>query len=144
AVWTPIVWASYREGDEVIFGQRRLETLLLRSEGEPLEQRHSRQVPHYLMWVCLLIACIGTSWFAVQIILVPQPKGFMPNWHNARWVQASDSTSPMAYFRYEARFEVMPYSAFVTVTASQVFRLYVNGVYVGTNRTDFVSGDAPL
>jgi hypothetical protein len=49
----------------------------------------------------------------------------------------------VAYFRYEVKFEVMPDSAFVTVTASQVFRLYVNGVYVGTNRMDFVSGDAP-
>lgn len=127
----------------MIFGQRRSETLLLLPEGEPLEQWRSRQVPHYLMWICLLIACIGTSWFAVQIMLVPQPKGFMPDWHDARWVQAPDSTSLVAYFRYEARFEVMPDSAFVTVTASQVFRLYVNGVYVGSNRMDFVSGGVP-
>jgi 4-amino-4-deoxy-L-arabinose transferase-like glycosyltransferase len=96
-----------------------------------------------VMWICLLLACIGTSWFAVQIILIPQSRGFVPDWRSARWVQASDSTSPVAYFRYEARFEVMPDSAFVTVTANQVFRLYVNGVYVGTNRTDFVGGGAP-
>jgi 4-amino-4-deoxy-L-arabinose transferase-like glycosyltransferase len=95
------------------------------------------------MWICLLVAWIGTSWFAMQLILVPQPKGFMPDWHDARWVQAPDSISPMAYFRYEARFEVMPDSAFVTVAASQVFRLYVNGVYIGSNRMDFVSGSAP-
>ncbi|HWS84790.1 MAG TPA: hypothetical protein VN207_11100, partial [Ktedonobacteraceae bacterium] len=96
--------------------------------------------PTSIMWICLLAACIGTSWFAVQTMLVPQPRGFTPDWHNARWVQASDNTSPVAYFRYQARFEVMPDSAFVTVTGSQVFRLYVNGVYIGTNRMDFVSG----
>lgn len=125
----------------MIFGHRRSETLL-QSDGDPLEQRHSRRVPHYLMWICLLIACMGISWFAVQLILIPQPRGFIPNWHNAHWVQASDSRSPVAYFRYEARFEVMPDSAFVTVTASQVFRLYVNGIYIGTNRADFVSEGA--
>jgi len=91
------------------------------------------------MWVCLLVACVGASWFAVQIILVPQPRGFTPDWHNARWVQASDNPSPVAYFRYETRFEVMPDRAFVTVTASQVFRLYIDGIYIGTNRMDFVS-----
>ncbi len=126
----------------MIFTQRRLETLSLQSEGGPLEQRRCRQIPHYLMWICLLIAGIGTSWFAVQVILIPQPRGFIPDWQNARWVQASDSASPVAYFRYEARLEAMPDSAFVTVTASQVFRLYVNGTYIGTNRTDFVSGGA--
>lgn len=67
----------------------------------------------------------------------------MPDWQNARWVQTSDSTSPVAYFRHEERFEVMPDSAFVTVAASQVFRLYVNGIYIGSNRMDFVNGDIP-
>src|SRR5215469_3052015 len=99
---TEQVVLQFREGDEVIFEQRRSETLLLQPEGEPLEQRHSRQVPYHLMCICLLIACMGTSWFAVQVVLVPQPRGFQPDWQNARWVQASDSTSPVAYFRYEA------------------------------------------
>ena len=111
-----------------------IKMLLLEHKGPT-----SRHRPSTAMWICLLAACIGASWFAVQIILIPQPRQFTPDWHGARWVQASDNVSPVAYFRYEARFEVMPDSAFVTVTASQVFRLYVNGTYVGTNRTDFVS-----
>ena len=124
-------------------GRRGSGILLSQSEAELPEQRRSYRAPHYLMWICLLAACIGTSWFGIQTILIPQPRGFTPDWHNARWVQAPDNTSPVAYFRYEARFEVMPDSAFVTVTVSQVFRLYVNGVYIGTNRMDFVSGGAP-
>jgi 4-amino-4-deoxy-L-arabinose transferase-like glycosyltransferase len=108
--------------------------LLLKHQGPS-----SRPRPSIVMWICLLAACIGASWFAVQIILIPQPRQFTPDWHDARWVQASDNVSPVAYFRYEARFEVMPDSAFVTVTANQVFRLYVNGTYIGSNRTDFVS-----
>ncbi len=96
-----------------------------------------------LLWACLLTACLGTSWFAAQIFLLPQPRAFTPDWQDARWIGATDTTSPVAYFRYAAQFDVLPDNAFITVTANQVFRLYVNGIYIGSNTTDFVQGNTP-
>src|ERR1035438_9412858 len=55
---------------------------------------------HYVAWLCLLLACIGASWFAYQYFLVPQPKSFAPDWHGAQWVRATDGNATTAYFRY--------------------------------------------
>ena len=102
-----------------------------------------RHVFQGLAWLCLLLACLGSSWFAFQVLLVPQPREFTPNWQDARWVQAADTSSPVAYFRYTTNFSVPPDDAFVTIAASQVFRLYVNGVFIGSNTADFIRGNAP-
>ncbi len=103
----------------------------------------SRRISRHLSWLCLLLACIGTSWFAFQLFLVPQPHDFAPDWQNARWVQAVNSTAPVAYFRYDSTLSILPDNAYITVTASQVFRLYVNGTYIGSNTMDFIRGNTP-
>ncbi|HZR40631.1 MAG TPA: alpha-L-rhamnosidase N-terminal domain-containing protein, partial [Ktedonobacteraceae bacterium] len=97
---------------------------------------------HILMWVVLLLTCIGTSWFSYQYFLVPQPRDYAPDWHGAQWVQATDSTGSVAYFRYVIQLNSSPDTAFVTITANQTFLLYVNGSYIGSNTVDFVQGDA--
>src|SRR5260370_20050087 len=98
---------------------------------------------HYMMWVCLLTACLGASWFSYQYFLVPQPRDSAPDWHGAPWIQGADGNAPVDYFRYVTDLNVVPDAAFVTVAASQVFRLYVNGSYIGSNQTDFSQGDFP-
>src|SRR5438034_2237163 len=101
---------------------------------------------HSLTWLCLLLACLGTSWFAYQIFFIPQPRTFTPDWHDARWIEAGDASSnpsPVAYFRRSLQLGVIPDMAYITVTANQVFRLYVNGTYIGSNTQDFVRGETP-
>ncbi|HLG77027.1 MAG TPA: hypothetical protein VKX46_11480, partial [Ktedonobacteraceae bacterium] len=105
--------------------------------------RPPKRLARHLSWLCVLLACIGCSWFAFQVFLVPQTQQFTPNWHGATWVQAPGTTTPVAYFRYAMQLDLPPDNAFVTVTASQVFRLYVNGIYIGSNTMDFVHGDTP-
>jgi 4-amino-4-deoxy-L-arabinose transferase-like glycosyltransferase len=90
----------------------------------------------------LLLACIGASWFAYQCLLVPQPARFAPDWADAQWIQAADGRAPVAYFRYVTGLNSAPDAAFVTVAASQVFSLYVNGTLLGSNAVDFVQGNA--
>src|SRR6266700_1236149 len=75
----------------------------------------------YIPWICLLMACIGASWFTYQYFLVPQPKSFAPDWHGAQWIRASDGGATTAYFRYESELKVVPDNAFVTIAATQVF-----------------------
>jgi Dolichyl-phosphate-mannose-protein mannosyltransferase len=99
-----------------------------------------RRRPQLAMWCCLLLACLGASWYAVQIRLVPQPARFAAPLQQARWVQAQDGNGPVAYFRYATVVNSVPDAAFVTVAAGQVFRLYVNGTFIGTNANDVVKG----
>lgn len=98
---------------------------------------------HRVAWICLVLACLGASWFAYQWLLVPQPVTFAPDWAGAQWISAADGASPVAYFRYTTTLSVPPDGAFVTVAASQVFRLYVNSILVGSNTHDFAWGDYP-
>jgi hypothetical protein len=94
-------------------------------------------------WLMLLLVCAGTGWFALQCFLVPQPKDYAPDWQDAQWIQASDSNEPVSYFRYSINVSALPDSAFITVTASQVFSIYVNGVYIGANNASFVQSATP-
>jgi 4-amino-4-deoxy-L-arabinose transferase-like glycosyltransferase len=94
-------------------------------------------------WICLALACVGASWFAFQCFLVPQPRSYIPDWQGARWIQAADAAAPVAYFRLSTTFEQVPDEAFITVTANQVFDVYVNGYMIGTNAGDFVQGKIP-
>lgn len=114
---------------------------------QPGQTKVRGRVMRSMLWLCLLLACLGGSWFAFQVFLVPQPRSFTPDWHGARWMQASDiptgHESPVAYFRYVTTLNSMPDRAFLTVAASQVFRLYVNGVYVGSNNMDSLTGHTP-
>ena len=96
-----------------------------------------------MTWVCLFLACLGASWFSYQYFLVPQPKNFAPNWQGAQWIQAANGNAPVAYFRSVTDLNVLPDGAFVTVAASQVFRLYVNGNFIGENTADFEAGIFP-
>jgi hypothetical protein len=105
-------------------------------------QRPARLLSRIMLWVCLILACSGTSWFSYQYFLVPQPRSFAPDWQNAAWIQAADASNPVAYFRLATYFSTLPGSAFVTVAANQVFTLYVNGYDIGTNAGSFVEGDA--
>jgi hypothetical protein len=90
--------------------------------------------------LCLLLACLGASWFAYQLLLIPQPETFAPDWQGAQWIQASDGNNSVACFRYVTDLAAVPGTAFVTITASQVFRLYVNGTFIGTNSNQFTEG----
>ena len=60
-------------------------------QRKPLLQK--RGGLHFMAWVCLLLACIGASWFSYQYFLVPQPKSFAPDWHGAQWIQAADGNA---------------------------------------------------
>jgi 4-amino-4-deoxy-L-arabinose transferase-like glycosyltransferase len=90
--------------------------------------------------LCLMLACIGASWFAYQYFLVPQPARFAADWQGAQWVKATDGDSSVAYFRYATQITALPDAAFVTVAADQTFRLYVNGIFIGSNRSDITQG----
>jgi len=96
------------------------------------------------MWMILLLACLGISWFSYQYFFVPQPKNYAPDWHGAQWVRAADSSYPVAYFRYVSQLDTLPDTAFVTIAANQTFVLYVNGSYIGSNSVDFVQEMHPV
>ena len=98
---------------------------------------------HFMTWLSIALACIGASWFSYQCLLVPQPTRYTPDWQNSRWVQASDGIAPLAYFRYGTSLTAIPDNAFITVAASQVYTLYVNGNFIGSNASDFVEGKTP-
>jgi 4-amino-4-deoxy-L-arabinose transferase-like glycosyltransferase len=90
--------------------------------------------------LCLMLACVGASWFTYQCFLVPQPARFATDWQGAQWVKATNSNSPVAYFRYTTQITALPDTAFVTVAADQTFRLYVNGTFMGSNKDDILQG----
>jgi uncharacterized membrane protein len=96
--------------------------------------------PAMAMWFCLVLACLGASWYSSQIFLVPQPARFAAPLQNAQWVQAKDGNGPVAYFRYATDLNTLPDAASVTVAANQIFRLYVNGTFIDTNALDLVQG----
>jgi 4-amino-4-deoxy-L-arabinose transferase-like glycosyltransferase len=96
-----------------------------------------------LVWICLLLACLGASLFSYQLFIVPQPASFPPSWGNAQWVKAADSAGPVAYFRHSLNINAPPNSAFVVIAANQVFSLYVNGKFIGSNKRDFYQGTFP-
>ena len=98
---------------------------------------------HLMSWLCILLACIGASWFSYQCLLVPQAARYTPDWQASQWVQAGDGIAPVAYFRYSTSLTAIPDNAFVTVAASQVFTFYVNGNFIGSNASDFVEGKTP-
>ncbi len=103
-----------------------------------------KQQSHWLSaWTFLLLACVGASWFAYQYFLAPEPPLFAPPWQGAQWVQAADGNAPVAYFRDVIDLNALPDAGFVTIAANQVFRLYVNGVFIGSNATDIVQGTGP-
>jgi hypothetical protein len=91
--------------------------------------------------LCMLLACLGVSWFMYQLTLVAQPALFAPDWHGAQWVQAANETSPVAYFRYSTAITSVPDAAFITIAANQTFSLYVNGTHIGTNSRDIQNGN---
>ncbi len=109
-------------------------------------KRARKHLSGTLLWFCLLLACLGTSWFTCQYLLVPQSKSYVAHWQNAQWIQATDTKvstntiSPVAYFRYTMDFTAVPDNAFITIAANQVFQIYVNGNYIGNNTQNFVQG----
>ena len=109
-------------------------------------QRARKRLSSAFLWLCLLLTCIGTSWFACQYFLVPQAKSYAPDWQDAQWIQAVDTAANapahIAYFRYTMDFLAIPDNAFITITANQVFQIYINGNYIGNNTKNFVHGDA--
>lgn len=98
---------------------------------------------HYVTILILFLACLAMSWFAYQYYLVPQTVDYAPDWQSANWIQATDGTASVAYFRDETSLNATLDGAFVTIAASQVFRLSVNGSSVATNLRDFESGYFP-
>jgi Dolichyl-phosphate-mannose-protein mannosyltransferase len=105
-------------------------------QASSLEHR-SRNV---VMWLCIVLACLGASWYSTQIFLVPQPARFTSPLQNTQLVQAKDGNGPVAYFRYSTDLNTLPDAAFVTVAAGQIFRLYVNGTFIDTNALDLIQG----
>src|SRR5258708_6652636 len=93
-----------------------------------------------VIWFWIVLACLGASLYSAQIFLVSQPARFVAPLQNAQWVQAEDGNGPVAYFHYTTDLNTLPDAAFVSVAASQVFRLYVNGFFIATNATDVVQG----
>ncbi len=107
-------------------------------------KRARKHLSSIFLWLCLLLTCIGTSWFACQYFLVPQARSYTPDWQDAQWIQATDTantSSPVTYFRYTTDVTAIPDDAFITITANQVFQLYVNGNYIANNTKNFVRGD---
>lgn len=94
---------------------------------------------HSMAWICLLLACVGASWFVYQHDLVPQPKNFLPNWHGAQWIRAVDGDDATAYFRYTTTLKTVPEHAFMMIAASQVFQIYVNSGRIDSSGLDFGS-----
>ncbi|GAC1614488.1 MAG: hypothetical protein NVS4B9_02820 [Ktedonobacteraceae bacterium] len=90
---------------------------------------------------CLLLACMGVSWFAYQYFLLSQPQSFAPDWGSARWIQAGDGYAPVVYFRSSPYLESVPSTASLTIGATDAFRLFVNSTLVGSNEADYVGGD---
>ncbi len=114
------------------------------ADGKTEQASSNRRRSKWLkVWVCLLLACTGASWFAYHYFLVPHPARFEPPWQGAQWVQAADGNAPVAYFRSVTDLNALPDAAFVTVAANQVFRLYINGIFLGSNSKDVVQGDIP-
>lgn len=102
---------------------------------------HNLVVRGLKIGLCLVLACLGASWFSYQLFLVPQPSYFTPQWQQSQWIQASDSTNnPVSYFRYSTNLNVVPDTAFITIAANQAFRLYVNGTFIATNEKDVTNG----
>jgi len=130
---------------------RRVRLAILSPEERTYEQVAVRENPpvqsapglKVKVAICLLLACLGVSWFAYQLLLVPQPTSYAPNWQGARWIQASDGSGPVAYFRQVVALDLIPDSAFITLAADQTFRLYVNGIFVGSNTADLAQGGRP-
>lgn len=106
-------------------------------QGTPLERR--QYWPRVAL--CIILACLGVSWFMYQLTLVAQPALFAPDWHGAQWVEAPNETSPVAYFRYTTDITSVPDAAYVTIAANQTFRLFVNGTMIGTNSQDIQNGN---
>ncbi len=96
---------------------------------------------HHIAWLCIALACLGMSWFAYQDFLVPQPKSFTPQWHGAAWVQAADSKAPVAYFRSVFNLNIQPDAAFITISASQNFYLFLDGEVIGSNNFALKAGE---
>jgi uncharacterized membrane protein len=102
--------------------------------------RRRRRSHWYSAWLLLVLACMASGWFAYQYFLAPQPPLFAADWQGARWVKAADGNTPVAYFRDVIDLDSVPVADSVTIAASQVFRLYVNGAFIGTNSADFTNG----
>jgi len=110
------------------------------AEVSPQAPSHKRYPHRLMLWMYLLLACLGASWFSFQVFLEPQPARFAAPWQNSQWVQAADGNAPTAYFRYTTSLNTLPDAAFVTIAAKQVFRLYVNGTFIATNAVDITQG----
>ena len=115
----------------------------LYARSEHVIQRTRSYLASIMMWLCIILACSGTGWFAYQYFLVPQPGTYAPEWQQANWIQPVDIKSPTAYFRYGMTLNALPDNAFVTITANQSFQLYVNGLLIGTNVQDFIPETTP-
>lgn len=118
------------------------QTALTKKKKQQLFERNTFHLRSVAVFI-LLFTCLGMSWFAYQCFLVPQTIDFAPDWQGANWIQSADGTASVAYFRYAASVVAAPDAAFVTIAASQVFRLSVNGSDVGTNSHDFEQGHFP-
>ncbi|WP_162004846.1 glycosyltransferase family 39 protein [Dictyobacter vulcani] len=106
-------------------------------------QRTRHRLANFTLWLCLLLACTGASWFAFQYTLIPQQQTYVPQWHGAHWIEPADASAPVAYYHYMTNFNTVPDNAFVLITANQVFRLFANGIFIGANTQDFDHGEAP-
>lgn len=94
----------------------------------------------WLSCLLLLLSCLGSGWFMYQCASLPQPARFAPDWNGTGWLQAADQNSPVAYFRHVTSLSVLPDAASITISASQIFTLYVNGIQAGTNQYDATHG----
>src|SRR5207237_7983709 len=63
---------------------------------------------HRVAWLCLVLACLGASWFTYQWLLVPQPVTFAPDWAGAQWIAAAAGAGTVDYFSYTATMRVPP------------------------------------
>jgi uncharacterized membrane protein len=118
-------------------------TIPVEKETQQLVKVHTsnRRPIRYIAWICLLLTCIGASWFAYQYFIIPKPRYYAPNWHGAQWIRASDSNAITSYFRYPMELNQLPDSELVTISASQVFHFYVNGNLIASSTSDF--GNSP-
>ncbi|GCE24736.1 hypothetical protein KDA_02200 [Dictyobacter alpinus] len=127
-----VISSKISSGD---ISQRKLETLAI--------QKVRHRLASFSLWLCLLLACTGASWFAFQYTLIPQQTTYVPQWQGARWIEAVDTSAPVSYYRYNTNFNTIPDNAYVMITANQVFRLFANGIFIGDNIQDFDHGETP-
>jgi len=97
-------------------------------------QTELRRRPYSLRWSwTLVIACgLVLGYFVLQTYFSPRERQYQLNFGDAQWVEPTEATAPIAYFRKEVFVSNLPAQAWVEVAATDNFAVWINGHTVGT------------